>query len=237
MEDMSIEILKALVVLLPGFVTVGVVRSLSVEEAKNDLDKVIRALAYSFLDYCLLSLVKLLVAVVGGQGGAGLHTAYAVPSSASDLLLLFCLSVLLGCLVGWYRQLDGHRVLRRLGLTSRTARLSIWHDVFADKRNCDIAVVFKDGRQLFGWPEYYSDDSTEGCLFLTQARWYYRSEQGDLVDEAVSEPGILIRCAQDIDFIQFQSRTPARTPGMRAAEDARTAGTAPGPSRESGRQS
>jgi len=204
--DLSVELFRVLTLLLPGFITVGVIRSLCVEEGKTDVDKIIRALAYSFLVYCLLPPAKWLIAMARHHPRPSMKVALVIPQTGADVITLLCLSVLLALLVAWYRQLDGHRLLRLLRLTSRTARLDIWHDVFADKKNCDIAIVFKDGRQLFGWPAYCSDDAQDRRLFLTQARWSYYDGDNELVEAAVPDPGILVLCPDQIEFIQFQSR-------------------------------
>lgn len=62
------------------------------------------------------------------------------------------------------------RILDKLGVTRRTGRASVWLDVFVEQRRC-VIVDFKDGRRLFGWPEFYSDDINEGMLFLSSAAW------------------------------------------------------------------
>jgi hypothetical protein len=51
------DIIKGLMVLLPGFVTAGVIRALFVGETENDFDKVVRSLIYSFIDYTLYTLL------------------------------------------------------------------------------------------------------------------------------------------------------------------------------------
>lgn len=204
--DIDLELLKVLTVLLPGFVTTGIIHSLCVEEVKTDLDKIVRALVYSFLTYCFLTITRSVISLFHHKQLPSLDVALTIPKNACDVVMLLSIAVILGLVVSLYREHDGHRWLRKLKITSRSTRFKIWHDVFIDKRNCDVALVLKDGRQLFGWPEYYSDDSEDGSIFLTQARWYYYNENNELIDESVPDPGILIRCADNIDFIQFQFR-------------------------------
>jgi hypothetical protein len=202
--DVSGELIKAIVVLLPGFVCIGVIRSLVVEENRTDVQNVIRALVYSFLIYCLYPFVARLGFLHINGNGLDFNLDSLPPHDPIGIAVVFGLSALLGLLVAAYCQWDGHKMLRWLKLTSRTARKNIWHDVFVDKQRCYVAVCFKDGRQIFGWPEYYSDDSDEGMIFLTRACWYYDSE-GERIEVKIPEPGILIRCPEEIAFIQFVS--------------------------------
>ena len=62
------------------------------------------------------------------------------------------------------------KVLRRIGVTFRTARDNTWLDIFSDQERY-IEVNFTDGRRLFGWPLYYSNHPEEGLLYVYDAAW------------------------------------------------------------------
>lgn len=211
--DLSLEVVKVLIVLLPGFVSSGVIRAFGVEEKKSDLDKVVRALIYSLIVYSLYPIVLVLLKQAS-WAAMQKDLTVIVPSTPIGALIMLALSVTIGSVVALYRQKDGHRIFRWVGITSRTTRFTIWHDIFSDYKDCYVAVVFKDGRQLFGWPLYFSDDAAEGQLFLCRARWYFFDRDGTEINQAVPEPGIFVRSNQDIDFIQFQyDRTNAAIDG------------------------
>ena len=40
-----------------------------------------------------------------------------------------------------------------------------------------VVVTFADGRRLFGWPECYSNDTTEGLLYVSDPAWTGEDDQ------------------------------------------------------------
>ncbi|MBC8205056.1 MAG: hypothetical protein H8E87_06065 [FCB group bacterium] len=92
------------------------------------------------------------------------------------------------------------------------ARGSLWLDVFHEKYSLSkdfkeredivgayLVVEMNDGRRVYGWPEYFSDEFKEGpVLFLTRARWLL--EDNEKLD--IPYPGIMIM-GSEIKSIQF----------------------------------
>ncbi len=64
----TLEIIQALIVLLPGFVTTGIVRALFVGETESDFDKVVKSLIFSFLNYTIYAGVLWFWSLFSGHG-------------------------------------------------------------------------------------------------------------------------------------------------------------------------
>ena len=96
-------------------------------------------------------------------------------------------------------QADLHmKFFRRLKVTDRTSRTNVWFDVFTDIKSY-IIVNFEDGRRLYGWPKYFSDDPNDKSLFLCHAAWI--KDDGELIK--LDNRGILITPNEKIDTIEF----------------------------------
>lgn len=152
---------------MPGFLSSAVLNAIVVRTAKDRTGSVIEALVFSFLIYAILapfgrSPVELEVT------GAGVYR----PTVAPEFLLhAMALAVGLALVLGYSITNDTHmKVLRKLGITASTARINTWLDILIDQRRY-VVVTFTDGRRLFGWPEYYSNDTTEGLLYVSDPAW------------------------------------------------------------------
>jgi hypothetical protein len=82
-------------------------------------------------------------------------------------------------------------------ITKKTSRLSIWHDIFYDKKPL-VIIDFADERRLFGWVEYFSDDPDKPYLYVAQPQWIINDKYTPTGLE-----GILITPEQKISFIEF----------------------------------
>ena len=67
-----------------------------------------------------------------------------------------------------------------------------------------MVVTFTDGRRLFGWPEYYSNDTAEGLLYISDPAWV--EDDGNYSDLGVH--GILLTNKDMMDSIMFTHVTP-----------------------------
>jgi len=101
---------------------------------------------------------------------------------------------------------DGTRLLRKIKLTERTSRSSIWNDVFQgvqqtkDPRQGSIVQVeLADGRSVQGVVNFYSDTADECSVFLSNARWI--GDDNATVD--IKGPGILLTKNATIVSISF----------------------------------
>ncbi|MBM4306305.1 MAG: hypothetical protein FJ123_06155 [Deltaproteobacteria bacterium] len=185
----SFDSFRIFFLLLPGFVSLLVERSMLFQPKDTALFSTIKALVYSFLNYTIFSFTGLQV------------------TSRWAAIAMLVIAIITGLLIGYSKSKDWHMELaRKFGLTRTTARPSVWLDIFQDKYSEGtgpyVIVFLKDGRRIYGWPEYYANEYSNGpILFLTKAGWLYN----DGVQEKeiqIPDPGILINGSQII-HIQF----------------------------------
>lgn len=190
----SAESLKVLLVLLPGFVTTGVIRSLYVGQNESEFDKVVRALAYSFLNYAIYAGFKSLLNFTGF-----FDLSRPLPSSTADVVLLAAISLILGLGVAAYKNNDGHRLWRRCRVTHRSSRQDIWQDSFVEGQKSYVLVTLEDGRRLVGWPLRFGDDMEKPSLFLTDGYWIGEND----VHIPFGNEGILLLATMKIASVEF----------------------------------
>jgi small nuclear ribonucleoprotein (snRNP)-like protein len=99
------------------------------------------------------------------------------------------------------------RLLRKINLTERTSRNSIWNDTFQDvHQTVDpalgsiVQVELKDGRSVMGVVRYYSDTADECSVFLRDAQWVNPENQSVV---KVDGPGILLTRNAEITSVSF----------------------------------
>ena len=189
------ETLALFLLLMPGFLASVVLNAVVVRSTKNRVGSIVEALVFSFVIYAILtpfglSPVDLEVTSDG---------AYRPVVTSSRLLYAMALAVGLSLLLGFLITNDYHmKLLRKVGVTSSTARINTWLDIFIDQKRY-VVVTFTDGRRLFGWPEYYSNDTTEGLLYVSDPAWI--SDDGEYTDLSVH--GILLTNKDRIESIVF----------------------------------
>ncbi|NQS98547.1 MAG: hypothetical protein HQ591_08840 [candidate division Zixibacteria bacterium] len=214
----SFENLYILLILLPGFITLIIEKSLAHQKESPGVITIAKALLYSFLNYTIFTLLnRPLIYGTIFKNDEGL-TQYTINANWSDSLILLTSSIVLGVLIGLFKTKDWHmRFFRWVGITRRTARSSIWLDIFHDKYSrkriikeqdeditgCYVYVILKDERIIYGWPEYFSDDFNDGpALFISKAMWLDEDEE---LSVEIPYPGILIM-GSEIQYIQFHMK-------------------------------
>jgi len=200
MSAVGFETLAVLLVLLPGFLAAGIIRTLCVRTKQTEFDKLIEALVFSFIAYAEFVAIFRRFPLQAPQSSSESAAAYYLSSiHPSDVLFLLALGATTGILVGASITNDLHgRVFRRLRLTNRTSRPSIWLDVFSEVKDY-VQVEFQDGRSLIGWPRYFSDSPEESSLFLENAAWI--KADGSTVE--IPGSGILVTKEMAIEAIMF----------------------------------
>jgi hypothetical protein len=193
----KIEALGILLILLPGFSCAYVTQHLAVRRDQTELDKAVEALLFSFVLYLATlpffgyTLPVSWHAIAGGS--------YQIVPSYPHLLTLFVSSILLGVL---YAANINHDwvlgVLRKINVTERTARSSIWNDAFQEIGGY-VQVGMRDGRKLLGWVRYYSDESSDCSIFLEDAAWI--GDNGEV--QSIDGPGVLLTKECGVEFVMF----------------------------------
>jgi hypothetical protein len=182
--------------LMPGFVASIVLNTVIVRKPPDGLLLVIEALVFSFVIYACLGVFSGQFLVTVGPSGVITPGPITRWSLAGVLGLSVVLPLVLGALLThdylfW--------VLGKLKITRRTGRASVWLDVFVEQQRC-VIVNFTDGRRLFGWPEFYSDDANEGMLYLSSPKWL--TDDGKYIP-FVGMRGFLISKREVIESIIF----------------------------------
>jgi len=203
--------LVILLILLPGFITFFVERALAYQEECQAAELIAKSLVYSLLTFvCTLAFDKWVLRgrfslIAWGSAPKGAQVVAKLNPQLAGLLEFVLVAFALGLVIGLLKTHDWHmRVARGLWLTKRTGQVSTWLDVFhryyppQRRDGPDVSVILKDGRQIVGYPEYFSDSYHDGpVLFLVQARW---CDGGKTV--SIPDPGILL-CGGSIECVQF----------------------------------
>lgn len=234
MSGIGTDLVKALLILLPGFVTLKIVEGLAhVRPQRTDLDRVILGLVYTVVDYvaCIVLLwlarplpgVRYAYSAVAFYVVSGLKLRRIPPVIPPDGLLalpvvVFSVAVLAGIAMAWNNTGDWtHTTLRKLGITRRTGRPTIWADTFVSMKGLAglaVAVNFADRRRIMGQVVRYADTPEEGALFLTNVSWVsYDEESKELRFLPVPGPGVLLTKACKIESIEFLYPADSTTEG------------------------
>jgi len=197
----SLIALQILLILLPGFSAAYIVQLLASRNTQTDFDKVVEACLYSFLIYAAF--------VCFTQGALPFDL---VPANlpATDATIIWQPGRLLGLaaitlvfsLAGTaYFNLDGNRILRKLKLTERTTRRSVWNDIFQKeaKRVQVVQVELGDARSILGLLTYYSDSADDCSVYIEQAMWVETSG----AKTPIPGPGILLTKNANIKSISL----------------------------------
>lgn len=195
----TFQALNILMFLLPGFLCMAVLGILTPSIKRDNLQKIVNALIFSLLIYAIYAVIYQSPPVSLVKETVGQQIQYSFNFQKKSIGLLVLISLLIPVLISYFIKYDLHMwVLRKLKVTDRTSRTNVWFDIFTDKKTY-IIINFEDGRRLYGWPEYYSDNPENKSLFLCQAAWI--TKEGKYID--LNNEGILITPNERIDTIEF----------------------------------
>jgi len=194
------EALGIILVLLPGFAAAYLVQLLAARKKQSELDKVVEALIFSLVLYLFtLPFFGYALPITWHPGDEKHPDAWQILIVWPHLLALAILAVVLGAI---YAASINHNWLttpfRWLKVSERSARSSVWNDVFSDLRGF-VQVGMSDGRSVIGWIRNYSDDDGTTELFLEDAAWV----DADGNEYPIQGPGILLRKSLGIEYVMF----------------------------------
>lgn len=200
----KVEALGVLLVLLPGFACAYLVQMLAVRRKQTELDKVVEALLFSLILYVVTLPLFGNIFPVHWQS---VHSASAdVYQMLIDWKHLGTLALCAVVLAVLYAANINHDWLlsffRRIKVTERTARSSVWNDVF-QRTGGFVQVSLADGRSVMGWLSDYSDEAAESTLFLEDASWVVQDEDGHESEIEIAGPGILLTRQIGIESVIF----------------------------------
>jgi hypothetical protein len=202
----SVIALQILLILLPGFAAAYLVQMLALRGPQTDFDKVIESCLYSVLIYsCFVMFTHgwLPFDIIAAKPPA---TEATIFWHRKALLGIAGITVVIALLAAVYVNYDGNRIFRRLRITERTARRSIWNDIFQGEASDNqlVQVELDGNRSLMGVLTYYSDAAEDCSLFLEQARWI--AADGSI--EPVPGLGVLLTKSSNIKSISFLDEAP-----------------------------
>ncbi len=196
----TFQALQVLVFLIPGFISAVILNVLIIRKEKSELGKIIEALIFSLIIYTIYSFIigKSPVTLVQ----IGESSTYSYDSNAFLWLSMF--SLIAPLVLGFLITNDWHmKAARFFRISRRTARSSVWFDVFSDFKK-HVIIDFANGRRVYGWPMYYSDSPDSQYVFLYKPAWIKEDEttgKSTYVDLDIE--GILITPEQKIESIEF----------------------------------
>ena len=197
----KIEALGILLLLLPGFICAFFVQLVAIRPKQTEFEKVVEALLFSAVLYLFIGPffgISLPVhwTAENGHGAEGFSFIF----NAKYLFCLVGVGSLMSLAYGAGLNRDiFHATLRRLKLTEKTSRVSVWNDALQDIQSRYLLVELGDQRTVVGYLRYYSDDVEQASLFLEDAAWL--NEDG--LQTPIEGPGILLTKDAGIVSISF----------------------------------
>ena len=194
----TFQALQILIFLIPGFISATILDALVVRKEKKELGKIIEALIFSMLIYTIYSVVSGRSPIALNQIEKSITYSY----DSKSFLWLGLFSIGIPVVLSFLITNDLHmKVARSLRISKKTARSSVWFDVFSDI-DTYIIINFKNGRRICGWPLYYSNEPHSPYIFLAEPAWIQEENQEQkFIDLNVQ--GILITPKQKIESIEF----------------------------------
>jgi hypothetical protein len=187
--------LQIFIFLIPGFISSKFLDSLVIrKQDQKELTSIVEALILSMVIYTIYSLTGLPSPVTLDQ----VNSTFSYNYDSKSFIILLGISIVLPLLLAFVVNNDLHMGLARVfKITKKTSRLSVWHDIFYDKKPL-VIIDFTDNRRLFGWVEHFSDDPDKPYLFVAQPQW--------VIDDKYIPTGLegmLITPEEKISFIEF----------------------------------
>ena len=201
--NITAETLTIFAFLIPGFISSLILNAVVVRKDKDNFSKLIEALVFSFLIYVVVSPFTTHSPVLLDSIRIDKAAIYPLQYNWRVAVPTVILSILLPLFLGFLITKDLHmKLLRRLRVTNKTARDTVWLDVFTDQKRY-LIVNLSDGRRVFGWPMYFSNTPEKKNIYLYNPSWI--TEDGDYIDLDIH--GLFLVKADNIDSIEFLNIT------------------------------
>jgi hypothetical protein len=123
---------------------------------------------------------------------------------AKNLLYTSILSTIIGFV---FAMINNHgliyAIMRRLGLSMKAPANDVWQRMLYADQGYWIAVSFRDGRRLTGWPEMFSSMGRPREIFLADATWYDLNEAGEVITSDIEGPGVYLSDFDNVVAIEI----------------------------------
>jgi hypothetical protein len=167
-------------------------------EKRTIFESIIESLIFSFFIYSIVAFFinKYPVFIEIVESGVSKQTYFRYNNSA--FLIVIIVSIALPLILSFVCRYDLiMKLLRVLKITNKTSRKTTWNDAFLDG-DTHVIINFSNGRRIYGWPKYYSEDPEKPLIYLHKPSWV---EKDEFIDLDIN--GTLITEKQAIESIEF----------------------------------
>ena len=195
------QALTILMFLLPGFLCITVLDMLTPARKRFSTQYVVNALIYSLIIYAVYSAAFKDFPILLIEKTVKEETQYTLQFLKGSVIFLIIISIVIPCLLALSIKFDLHmKLFRFLKITDRTSRISLWFDIFTTHKDY-VVITYKDGKRLYGWPEYYSDEAEDKSLFISRASWL---DQNNNMTK-IGGRGVLFPTTENIETVMFRN--------------------------------
>jgi hypothetical protein len=180
--------------LLPGFLGLAVYDYLVEGQPREIFDKLVFALSIALVSYLAVS-VLFAMPLVPGIGVTKDTSAATVLSLllGRNLIYVSAVSVVSSIVLAFLTNYGVPLwICQQLRLTYKTSSVDVWQDTFYRFRGYWVKITYSDGRELIGWPRFFSAVGKPRELFLSDATWWLVDDNGVPTSIDVKGPGVYI---------------------------------------------
>ena len=169
--QINFEFLNVLIFLFPGLISMVIYNSIITYKNMKILKFILYAFIFSFTIYIIAYLFSSASPISLHVVTNGDEKISSISFHKTSLFIILAISAFLPLLLGFIINNNLlSKLLNALNVTTKTSKISTWLDVFGERRTY-VIINFKDGRQLYGWPMYYSSTYLEGQLYIHNPKW------------------------------------------------------------------
>jgi len=184
-EAVTLQALKALLLILPGLISLRVKAALSISSPSKPLNAVIDGLVLTLVDHATLATIKIVAAAIlptrlretvrhlslSLVESSGLPLEIGQQFTASGGFAIAVVAVVVGAAAGVvrFRGWD-FQLLRRLGATNRTGENLVWAEALTKSaRDTYALVACRDGSRFIGVVDTFSEEAGNYEILLSSA--------------------------------------------------------------------
>jgi len=200
MPELSKEVIALLQYLLPGFLVAWVLYGLTSHQKPSQFERVVQALIFSLAVRVLVFIQRVVLEYLGQW------KALRPWDSDADLVCSFLSAIALGVIIAYVLNTDRfHRILRKIGLSTRSAHPSEWCGTLSEHARY-VVLHFKDDRRLYGWPKVWPSDPEKGHFFIIRPSWLDADGKNYPLEPI---EGLLVNVA-DVKWVEFLKEPEAK---------------------------
>jgi Family of unknown function (DUF6338) len=204
--------------LLPGFLGSATFDYLVEGEPRETFDKIVFALSMTLLSSLTVSRLFGMPLVQPGMGKDSSAAELLANMLSRNLVYVAVVSVALSIVLAFLTNYGLPLwIFRKLRLTYKSSSVDVWQDTFYRFSGYWVKVTYADGRELIGWPQYFSTVGKPRELFLSDATWWTVDDDGAPASVDVMGPGVYISDFTGVTAIALLQGTKDGRTGTTAA--------------------